>query len=46
MTEGRIHIEFPSTDAAPSWFDSDDYRRARAVREGAGTWQMVVVDGM
>jgi uncharacterized protein (DUF1330 family) len=44
--ERLVVIEFPSPDAARSWFDSDDYRRARAVREGAGTWQMVVVDGM
>jgi uncharacterized protein (DUF1330 family) len=41
-----VLIEFPSSDAAQAWFDSDDYRQARAVREGAGTWQMVVVDGL
>jgi uncharacterized protein (DUF1330 family) len=41
-----VIIEFPSSDAAQVWFDSDDYRQARAVREGAGTWRMVVVDGL
>jgi uncharacterized protein (DUF1330 family) len=41
-----VIIEFPSSDAAQVWFDSDDYRQARAVREGAGTWRMVVVDGI
>jgi uncharacterized protein (DUF1330 family) len=41
-----VIIEFPSSDAAQVWFVSDDYRQARAVREGAGTWRMVVVDGL
>jgi uncharacterized protein (DUF1330 family) len=41
-----VIIEFPSSNAAQAWFDSDDYGQARAVREGAGTWQMVVVDGV
>jgi len=41
-----VVIEFASTDAARAWFDSDDYRAARAVREGAGTWRMIVVDGV
>jgi uncharacterized protein (DUF1330 family) len=52
VLEGRwepdrlVIIEFPSSNAAQAWFNSDDYGQARAVREGAGTWQMVVVDGM
>jgi uncharacterized protein (DUF1330 family) len=52
VLEGRwepdrlVIIEFPSSDAAQAWFESDDYGQARAVREGAGTWQMVVVDGV
>jgi uncharacterized protein (DUF1330 family) len=52
VLEGRwepdrlVIIEFPSSNAAQAWFDSDDYGQARAVREGAGTWQMVVVDGV
>jgi uncharacterized protein (DUF1330 family) len=41
-----VIIEFPSSDAAQVWFDSEDYREARAVRQGAGTWRMVVVDGL
>jgi uncharacterized protein (DUF1330 family) len=44
--ERLVVIEFASRDAAQAWFDSDDYREARAVREGAGNWRMVVVDGM
>ena len=41
-----VVIEFPSADAARAWYESDDYREARAVREGAGTWRMVTVDGV
>jgi uncharacterized protein (DUF1330 family) len=41
-----VVIEFPTADAARAWYESDDYREARQVREGAGTWQMVVVDGV
>ena len=44
--ERLVVIEFVSTDAARAWFDSDDYREARAVREGAGNWRMVVVNGV
>jgi uncharacterized protein (DUF1330 family) len=41
-----VVIEFASVDAARAWFDSDDYGEARRVREGAGTWKMVVVEGV
>jgi len=41
-----VVIEFPSTDAARAWYESDDYMEARAIREGAGTWNMVVVEGV
>jgi uncharacterized protein (DUF1330 family) len=41
-----VIIEFASADAAKEWFDSDDYGEARRVREGAGTWKMVVVEGV
>jgi uncharacterized protein (DUF1330 family) len=44
--ERLVVIEFPSVDAAQAWFDSDDYGEARLVREGAGHWRMVVVEGM
>jgi len=44
--ERLVVIEFESAEAAHAWYDSDDYRAARAVREGAGNWQMVVVDGV
>ncbi len=44
--ERIVVIEFPSADAARAWYDSDDYGAARTVREGAGTWNMVVVEGV
>jgi uncharacterized protein (DUF1330 family) len=44
--ERLVIIEFASADAARIWYESDDYREARAVREGAGSWRMVVVDGV
>jgi uncharacterized protein (DUF1330 family) len=44
--ERLVVIEFPSVDAAQAWYDSAEYREARAVREGAGTWRMVVIPGV
>jgi uncharacterized protein (DUF1330 family) len=44
--ERLVVIEFTSIDAAQAWYDSDDYREACALREGAGTWRMVVVNGV
>jgi uncharacterized protein (DUF1330 family) len=44
--ERLVVIEFESADAAQAWYESDDYRAARDVRAGAGTWRMVVVDGV
>jgi uncharacterized protein (DUF1330 family) len=41
-----VVIEFESTEAAREWYDSTDYQAACAVRDGAGTWRMVVVDGV
>jgi uncharacterized protein (DUF1330 family) len=43
--ERLVVIEFPSVEVAGTWYDSDDYREARAVREHAGTWSMVLVEG-
>ncbi len=41
-----VVIEFESTQAACDWYASEDYRAACAIREGAGIWRMVVVDGV
>ena len=44
--ERLVVIEFESAEAAQAWYDSDDYRAAIAVRQGAGNWRMVVVEGV
>ena len=41
-----VVIEFANADAARAWYESDAYVEARQAREGAGTWRMVVVDGV
>ena len=41
-----VVAEFPSVEAARQWYESEDYRQARAVREGAGAWRMVLVEGV
>jgi uncharacterized protein (DUF1330 family) len=46
VPERLVVIEFSSVEAAQAWFDSDDYRDARSIREGAGLWRMVAVDGV
>ena len=43
--ERLVIIEFPSVEAAQAWYESPDYREAREAREGAGTWEMVVIPG-
>ena len=40
-----VVLEFPDTDAAKGFYDSELYRHARAVRDGAAEFQMVVVEG-
>jgi uncharacterized protein (DUF1330 family) len=44
--ERLVVIEFASADAAQAWYNSEDYRAACEVRRGAGTWRMVVVEGV
>jgi len=46
VPERLVVIEFASVEDAQSWFDSEDYREARSVREGAGAWRMVAVEGV
>ena len=44
--ERLVVIEFESVEAAQAWYDSVDYGDIRAIREGAGEWRMVVIEGM
>jgi uncharacterized protein (DUF1330 family) len=39
-------IEFASVEAARAWYDSADYQEIKTLREGAGEWRMVVVEGV
>jgi len=41
-----VVIEVESAQAARDWYASEDYRAACAIREGAGIWRMVAVEGM
>lgn len=46
-TPGRmVIVEFPTQDAARKFFDSPDYRAARAAREGAANMRIVAVTGV
>lgn len=44
--ERLVVIWFDSIAAAQQWYDSEDYAEARATRAGAGTYNMVVVEGV
>jgi uncharacterized protein (DUF1330 family) len=41
-----VVIEFPSVEKAREWYESEDYAVARKVREGAGEWRIVLVQGV
>lgn len=41
-----VIAEFPSSEVARQWYGSPEYAEARAAREGAGAWRMVLVEGV
>jgi len=41
-----VVVEFPDLEAAKRFYDSPEYRAARALREGAATLNMVAVEGI
>ena len=41
-----VILEFPDAETARRWYESPEYRAARAERAGAATMQMVVVEGL
>ena len=44
---GRIVVlPFESVEAARAFYDSDEYRKARAAREGAANMNMILVEGV
>lgn len=40
-----VIIEFPTLEAAQRFYASEDYQKVKALRDGAGEAQLVVVDG-
>jgi uncharacterized protein (DUF1330 family) len=41
-----VVLEFQDLEAAKRWYDSPEYREARAIREGAATMRMIAVQGV
>jgi len=44
-TQRLVLIEFPSLEQAKAFYNSPEYRRAKRLREGAGSAQFVAIDG-
>ena len=44
--DGVVVVEFPDRDAARAWYDSPAYQEAKAHRERAATYRVVLVDGL
>jgi uncharacterized protein (DUF1330 family) len=43
---GRIVVlEFPTAEKAKAWWDSPDYRKARAIRHACAKSRMIIVEG-
>ncbi|MCG5239826.1 DUF1330 domain-containing protein [Azospirillum doebereinerae] len=41
-----VILEFPDMAAARAFYDSPEYRAARAARAGAADFNMIIVDGL
>jgi uncharacterized protein (DUF1330 family) len=41
-----VVMEFPDRDAARAWYESDDYRVLRELRQSASDTDIVVVEGV
>lgn len=41
-----VILEFPSRELALAWWNSDDYTRAREIRQRAAYTKMLIVDGV
>lgn len=42
----RVILEFPSFQIAASWWCSEDYTKARKIREKAATTNMILLEGV
>ena len=46
-TPGRVVVlEFPTREQAESWWSSETYRAAKAIRHAAASTEMILVDGI
>ncbi|MGI9464666.1 MAG: DUF1330 domain-containing protein [Aestuariivirgaceae bacterium] len=43
--ERLVVVEFPSREAAETWYNSPEYKAAKKLREGAATGTFVAVEG-
>ena len=41
-----VIIEFPSKELAKAWWESDEYAKARSIRQRAAYTKMLVVEGV
>jgi len=41
-----VVVEFDSLEQAKRWYDSDEYRGPKAIRQEASEGRMILVDGM
>jgi uncharacterized protein (DUF1330 family) len=41
-----VVLEFDTYERAKAWYDSENYRTARAVRQSASTASLILVDGV
>jgi uncharacterized protein (DUF1330 family) len=44
-TEGTVILEFPSTEAAKAWYNSEAYRPVREHRFKGGNYRVTLVEG-
>lgn len=44
--EGVVVVEFPSTEAARSWYDSPEYQEAAKHRFKGSTYRAILVEGV
>lgn len=45
-TRRLVVIEFPDMDAARGWYESEDYRPLKALRQAASETTIILVDGV
>jgi uncharacterized protein DUF1330 len=41
-----VVLEFPSVEQARCWYDSEEYREARAIRERAAVTDLLIAEGV